>query len=195
MNVALKSSTDEGNVYNLTSELSDGTTISAGQFTALKGPKGDSGDTIILTSIVFTSSDGLYDFISANYNSIKSISVNASLNMTGMQVILNEETGLSFNKEYSVSKTLSEYQMNPSGAASFLTSDKIYFFVGVQSSSFYLGLDRTIMGISNSGISFQETIISPTLTSEWQLTNTSASNNNVALTIFYYKSNKEEKYV
>lgn len=43
LDIALNSSTTDGNLYDVTTELSDGSTISAGQFIAPKGPEGPAG--------------------------------------------------------------------------------------------------------------------------------------------------------
>lgn len=43
LDIALNSSTTDGNLYDVTTELSDGSTISAGQFIAPKGPEGAAG--------------------------------------------------------------------------------------------------------------------------------------------------------
>ena len=43
LDIALNSSTTDGNLYDVITELSDGSTISSGQFIALKGPQGPQG--------------------------------------------------------------------------------------------------------------------------------------------------------
>ena len=43
LDITLNSSTTDGNLYDITTELSDGSTISAGQFIAPKGPEGPAG--------------------------------------------------------------------------------------------------------------------------------------------------------
>lgn len=197
LDIALNSSTTDGNLYDVITELSDGSTISSGQFIALKGPQGDKGEpgeSYILASKVFTDDIGLYDFIAANYNNIKYILLNASLNLEGMQLLISQENGLSFNNEFALSANLNNFQMNPSGEINDLFSKKTYQFIGANSSTLSAGLERITLSISESQIFFQRFLLNFNLNYDWQIIYT-AGTSEASITIYYYKTMTEENYV
>ena len=197
LDIALNSSTTNGNLYDITTELSDGSTISAGQFIAPKGPQGDKGEpgeSYVLASKVFTDDIGLYDFIAANYNNIKYILLNASLNLEGLQLLISQENGLSFNNEFALSVNLNNFQMNPSGEINNSFSKKTYQFIGANSSTFSTGLERITLSISESQIFFQRFLLNFNLNYDWQIIYT-AGTSEASITIYYYKTMTEENYV
>ena len=75
LSVTLNSSTTDGNLYDVTTELSDGETVSAGQFVAPKGPQGSEGPQGLPGS---TGESGIIDQIDIDFSGDIDITLEAN---------------------------------------------------------------------------------------------------------------------
>lgn len=75
LDIALNSSTTDGNLYDVTTELSDGETVSAGQFVAPKGPQGSEGPQGLPGS---TGESGIIDQIDIDFSGDIDITLEAN---------------------------------------------------------------------------------------------------------------------